>query len=147
MRWGFSFLFAEKATEHQRDRVSLFKALDLDNGGHWDLNPNLIISKSYASSKMPLCHHPAWSNVLSGFVICGASGKEPASQCRIHKRCRFVLPRSGRFLGEVECTAIHFSILDWRIPWTEKPGELQSIGLHRVKQLSTHTAHTVICME
>ena len=44
-------------------------------------------------------------------------------------------------------TAIHFSILDWRIPWTEKPGELQSIGLHRVKQLSTHTAHTVICME
>ena len=29
-------------------------------------------------------------------------------------------------------TAIHFSILAWRIPRTEKPGELWSIGLHRV---------------
>lgn len=59
MKWGFSFLFAEETTEHRRDIVSLFKALDLVSGGAWDLNPNLIISKSYASSKMPLCHHPA----------------------------------------------------------------------------------------
>ena len=28
--------------------------------------------------------------------------------------------------------ATHFSILDWRIPWTEEPGGLQSIGLQRV---------------
>ena len=28
--------------------------------------------------------------------------------------------------------ATHFSILAWRIPWTEEPGRLQSIGLHRV---------------
>ena len=26
---------------------------------------------------------------------------------------------------------IHSSILAWRIPWTEKPGGLQSMGLHR----------------
>ena len=25
--------------------------------------------------------------------------------------------------------ATHFSILDWRIPWTEKTGWLQSMGL------------------
>ena len=25
-------------------------------------------------------------------------------------------------------TAIHSSILAWRIPWTEKPGGLQSVG-------------------
>ena len=25
--------------------------------------------------------------------------------------------------------ATHSSVLAWRIPWTEKPGELQSIGL------------------
>ena len=25
--------------------------------------------------------------------------------------------------------ANHFSILVWRIPWTEKPGRLQSVGL------------------
>ena len=29
--------------------------------------------------------------------------------------------------------AMHFSILDWRIPWTEEPGGLQSIGLQRVR--------------
>ena len=28
--------------------------------------------------------------------------------------------------------AIHSSILAWRIPWTEEPGELQSILLQRV---------------
>ena len=26
----------------------------------------------------------------------------------------------------------HFSILAWEIPWTEKPGGLQSLGLQRV---------------
>ena len=30
--------------------------------------------------------------------------------------------------------AIHASILAWRIPWTEEPGWLQSIGLQRVRQ-------------
>ena len=29
--------------------------------------------------------------------------------------------------------AIHFSILAWRVPWTEEPGELQSIGSQRVR--------------
>ena len=28
----------------------------------------------------------------------------------------------------------HSSILSWRIPWTEEPGELQSMGLQRVGQ-------------
>ena len=27
----------------------------------------------------------------------------------------------------------HSSILAWRIPWTEKPGRLQSMGLKRVR--------------
>ena len=30
--------------------------------------------------------------------------------------------------------ATHSSILAWRIPWTEEPGGLQSMGLKRVKQ-------------
>ena len=28
--------------------------------------------------------------------------------------------------------ATHFSILAWKIPWTEEPGGLQSMGLQRV---------------
>ena len=28
--------------------------------------------------------------------------------------------------------ATHYNILTWRIPWTEEPGGLQSMGLQRV---------------
>ena len=30
--------------------------------------------------------------------------------------------------------ATHSSILAWKIPWTEEPGRLQSLGLQRVEQ-------------
>ena len=38
-------------------------------------------------------------------------------------------------------TEIHSSILAWRIPWTEKPGGLQSMGLQRgdTSERLTHT--------
>jgi len=36
------------------------------------------------------------------------------------------IPGSGRFLEEGLVT--HSHILAWRIPWTEEPGGLQSIG-------------------
>ena len=43
-----------------------------------------------------------------------------------------------RFLGQKglleKGMATHYSILAWRIPWTEKPGGLQSMGLQRVGQ-------------
>ena len=29
--------------------------------------------------------------------------------------------------------ATHSNVLAWRIPWTDKPGRLQSMGLHRVR--------------
>ena len=31
--------------------------------------------------------------------------------------------------------ATHSSILAWRIPWTEEPGELQSMGWQRVRHI------------
>ena len=31
-----------------------------------------------------------------------------------------------------EAMATHSSILAWKIPWIEEPGELQSMGLQRV---------------
>ena len=34
---------------------------------------------------------------------------------------------------------IHSSILAWKIPWTEQPGELQSVGLQRVEPLTATT--------
>ena len=39
------------------------------------------------------------------------------------------IPGSGRAL-EKEMTT-HSSILAWKIPWTEEPGELQSMGLQK----------------
>ena len=43
-----------------------------------------------------------------------------------------------RFLGGEEPleegVATHSRILAWRIPWTEEPGGLQSIGEQRVRQ-------------
>ena len=40
------------------------------------------------------------------------------------------VPGSGRPLEKGMTT--HSSILAWRIPWTEKPGELQSMGSQRI---------------
>jgi len=43
-----------------------------------------------------------------------------------------LIPGSERFPRERMAT--NSSILAWRIPWTEKPGRLQSKGLQRVRQ-------------
>ena len=66
----------------------------------------------------------------------GASGKEPACQCRRHKRRRF-----NPWVGKTpeEGTATHSSSLAWRIPWTEELGRLQSMGSHRVGHDLAHT--------
>ena len=54
------------------------------------------------------------------------SGKEYPCQCRRHK----FNPWVGNTLEEKMAT--HFSILAWKIPQTEEPGGLQSMGLQRV---------------
>ena len=41
-----------------------------------------------------------------------------------------------QFLGREDLEkemATHSSILAWKIPWTEEPGRLQSMGLQRVR--------------
>ena len=43
------------------------------------------------------------------------------------------IPESGKGI------ATHSSILAWRIPWTEEPGGLQSLGLQSWTQLSDFT--------
>ena len=53
-----------------------------------------------------------------------------------------LIPGWERSPGEKEM-ATHSSILAWRIPWTEEPGKLQSMGLQRVGHDSMHArAHT-----
>jgi len=55
----------------------------------------------------------------------GSDGKE--SECK--------RPEFHPWVGEdplEKGTATHSSILAWRIPWTEEPGRLQSMGSKRV---------------
>ena len=58
----------------------------------------------------------------------GASGKEPPRQCRRRKRPGFN-PCLDWGDPLEKGMATHSSILACRIPWTEEPGGLQSIGL------------------
>ena len=46
--------------------------------------------------------------------------------------------------------ATHSSVLVWRIPWTEEPGRLQSMGSQRVghDRARTHThTRTILCLQ
>ena len=75
------------------------------------------------------------STILLGFPG-GASGKEPACQCR---RCKNPWVQSlGREDPLEEGMATHASILAWRSPWAEKPmgigaWQLQSMGPQGVR--------------
>ena len=62
----------------------------------------------------------------------GASGKEPACQCRRLETWIRSLDQEDR-LEEVMAT--HVNILAWRIPWTEEPDGPQSIGSQSRTQL------------
>ena len=65
-----------------------------------------------------------WICVERGFSG-GPSGKEPACQCRRHKRWKFDPCREEPL---EEGIVTHSSILAWRIPGTEEPGRLQRVG-------------------
>ena len=63
--------------------------------------------------------------IILGFPDAG--GKEPTCQCR---RCKETQVLSLGWEDPLEeGMATHSSILAWRIPWTEAPGGLQSVGL------------------
>ena len=70
------------------------------------------------------------NTVLWGFTA-GASGEKPTChagdiEMQVQSLDQEDPPKEGM--------ATHSNILAWRIPWTEEPGMLQSIGSHRVRQ-------------
>ena len=67
----------------------------------------------------------------------GTGGKEPACQCRRHKRRGFDLG-SGRSPGGGHGNPLQYSC--WQIPQTEKPGGLQSKGSQRVRHNGSESA-------
>ena len=55
---------------------------------------------------------------------------EPACRCRRQKR---LVPSLGQEDPPVKGMATHSIFLAWRLPWTEEPDGLQSMGLQRVR--------------
>ena len=66
-----------------------------------------------------------------------SGGREPPCKCRRPKRCELD-PWVRKSPWKRAWQPL---ILAWRIPWTEEPGELQSIGSLKPERLST-PAHT-----
>ena len=54
------------------------------------------------------------------------------------------IPGSGKSPEGGQAT--HSSIFAWRIPWTEEPGGLRFIGLHRAGHYSCDGAHMLACV-
>ena len=59
-----------------------------------------------------------------------------------HRKDASSIPGSGRSPGEVNSNCS--TILAWKIPWTEEPEGLQSLGWQSLTRLSKHTATTVV---
>ena len=67
------------------------------------------------------------SDLILAPVRCSSDGKESAGNAGDPG----LIPGWGRSSGEGNAT--HSSILAWKIPWTEEPGGLQSMGSRRVR--------------
>ena len=74
---------------------------------------------------------------VSGFPG-GTNAKNPSASAG-DIRDTGSIPELGR--SPAGGTATHCSILAWRIPWTEEPGRLRSIGSHRVGHDWSNLAH------
>ena len=70
-----------------------------------------------------------WENPGSERLPGGTSDNPPANAGDI--RDLDLIPGLGRSLEKG--TATHSSILAWRIPWTEEPGGLRSMGSQKIK--------------
>ena len=65
-------------------------------------------------------------NINKNKLLCGSDGKASARNAGDWGS----IPGLGRSLEKEMAT--HSSTLAWKIPWTEEPGRLQSMGSQRV---------------
>ena len=110
------------------------------SGGNWSHKSTAPVSGSAGCVQMPRClPQLGWTvrrELASDGVISGLPtwlrSKEAACQCR----------RRG-FHSLQEEVATHCGAPAWRVPRTEEPGGLQSVGLQRVgRDLAAGDTHT-----
>ena len=65
-------------------------------------------------------------------LICTFSGDSMVRNLPVNPGDAGTISGLGRSLGKGKGNS-HSSILVWKIPWTQKPGKLQSMGLQRVR--------------
>ena len=81
---------------------------------------------NYIPTPIPYLYLDSYSCITRGFPG-GLDGKESA--CNARERVRSLSREDPLKKG----MATHSSIVAWRIPWTEEPGRLQSLGSQRVR--------------
>ena len=99
--------------------------------GHLSLNPSpdltwllpRVIMKWYSLAQPLLVLHISMYGFPNGSVTNNPSAMQETQDMRVQPL--------GQEDPLEEGMATHSSILSWRIPWTEEPSRLQSIGLQR----------------
>ena len=102
-----------------------------------------VVGRGCLQPKCPLKHD--WLKKMKGFSG-GTSGKKSTCQCRRRKMWTGSLGREDPLEEGIE---IHSSVVAWRIPKTEEPGRLWSIGSQRVGHDWNDSAHSIyncVCM-
>ena len=103
-------------------------------GGWRDLGCCSVSKQGPSSQVSAVSFHMKSCPLLTSYGLLGfpggSCGKAPTCHFRRRKRQGFN-PESGRSTGGGHSKPLQY--LTWRIPWTEKPGELRSIGSQRVR--------------
>ena len=98
----------------------------------------LTTATAAASTKGPLNVQGYWQgeSLAAGPLHVTVSNKQVLGMaCNIAENLHSLWLR----VGMEKAMATHSSTLAWKIPWTEEPGRLQSMGLLRVPRLSDFT--------
>ena len=138
--------------EDWRARVLLDHVFLLIHAQEWDCNVNMITlflvfwgtSILFSILAVPIY---ILSILSPAFIVLGFFWWWPSQTTLVVKN----LPASAGGVRDMgwprvrrrpeEEMATHFSVLAWRIPWTEEPGGLQSIGSQRVRHNWSGLSH------
>ena len=113
---------------HQLQRLNQKKA---ENPNRSVINiENELVTKNIPSQKTPrnsFLHLPILLNIILQLML-PSSSVSKSSACNAGDPG--LIPGSGRSPGEGNGNPLQYSC--WKIPWTEEPGRLQSMGLEGV---------------